>query len=166
MKSLSNYQRISLINQFKILDHISSDSIYKQHIEVLRNGFTNFYDEIFETLSKEVPEEVSTFVHEVLNMYRSMHTFARRNNYPDLLEQMVFEGFDGATEFEYWDYTEFLLNFLNRYKELKDNKGDNDFNSHTSNIYQYKRQLKIWEKYNNPNFESINKDIISEILAA
>ena len=155
-----------MINQFKILDKISPDHLYKQHIEVLTNGYTNFYEEIFETLLDEVPEDVSSFVHDVLNMYRSMHTYAIRNDKHKLLEQMVFEGFDGTTEFQHWSYTEFFINNLGRFKEIKDNKGDSDFNSHGSNIYFYERQLVIWRQYNSPNFESINEDIITKILSA
>lgn len=166
MKSLSKYQRISLINQFKILDKISPDHIYKQHIEVLTNGHTNFYEDIFEMLLDEVPDNVSLFVHEVLNMYRSMHTFAIRNDKYELLEQVVFEGFDRTTEFPYWNYTEFFINSLGRFKEIKDNKKDNDFNSNGSTIHLYERQIEIWKQYDCPIFESINEEIINKILTA
>lgn len=166
MKKLSKLERITLINQYEILNHINPSSTYEQHIEALKSGFTHFYADIVDSLSNEVSDEVQKFTIDVLNMYRAMHNFSLNAKDEKLLASVVFEGFDSTTEFEYWDLSNFLLCKLNRFKEIKDNKGDDDFNTHGSSIYAYERQLNIWKNLGQPHWEKITKTNILDILKA
>lgn len=164
MKKLSKFERIALINQYEMLNALSPDCKYEQHIEALKSGFTHFYTDIFEVLHEEVSDEVQNFTTDVLNLYRAMHCFAQNSNDEELLASVVFEGFDRTTEFEYWNLADFFLCQLKHFKEIRDNKGDDDFSTHGSSISGYERQLKIWKNLGKPNWQNITKDNILNIL--
>ncbi|WP_336937063.1 YfbU family protein [Acinetobacter modestus] len=161
---LSKIERIILINQFKILNKLEPESFYEQHIEALEGGFTNFYDEIYQDLNDEVPNDTLDFTNNVLEMYRAMTVFANKSDDQELKSLVVFNGFDQTGEFDYWNYTDFLICKLGRYPELRANKGNDDFSSHSSIISKYKRQFKVWEKHGKPIFENITKEIALEII--
>lgn len=161
---LTNFERISLINQFKLLNAQEESETYKQHIAALEGGFTNFYCEIFQELSNEVSDEVLNFTNKVLEMYRSLHVFAKRNNENELLKAVSFDGFDSHSEYDYWAYTDFLINTLGRYAEISENKGESDFRSHHMTLSGYERQLAVWEKHGKPIWDKMTKEIALEIL--
>ena len=163
--TLTNCERLNFINQFEILNNLKSDPHYKICIEILKNGYTSEYKTVFQNLQSEVSDHISKEVCKILNMYRSLIFFANKKN-KKLLSKIEFDGFDVATEYDYWSYANFLLNTLNRFTEFKQLDCDEDFNSHSSTLNGYRRQLRVWSEYNEPNAEKMNNEIALKILSA
>ena len=122
-ETLSIVERQLLANQFKILSKITDQTEeYEIKIEILENGYTEQYYEIFEVDTEEIPIEICEETSQILNMYR------RINNALDMLseeekkmldlEKIKFEGFDAHNDTHYY-YMNFMVKRMNLWREYK-----------------------------------------------
>ena len=78
---LSKIQRLTLINQYKILAELDKENRkqYEEFIEILSSGYTVFYDTLTEWISDEMNEEEGEFVLDVLDLYCAVEVYEYRN---------------------------------------------------------------------------------------
>lgn len=167
---LSKKERLFLYNQYEILKLLNSDDDYmvKQYEinqEILLNGYQRNYDDMIEWVLDDTPEDVSEFVWDVLQMYRTLYTSYSALS-PDEKKQLdvsdiKYSGFDGNEESDYYMYANFVLEKLGRYEEIY-NKGNYTANSHSNIIYRYAGMLERWNelgmgRYANLSLEQIKK---------
>lgn len=146
---ISKKDRIILINQYRILSYLDSNEAehYKELIDILENGYQIFYSLIDQWVFDDMPQEKSKFVLDVLNMYRAIEDFKRRNKSEPVAGEYFsfFRGFDGNEETEYMSFTRFLIEIQGKYSEQTPYLKDNDnLNSHMSTIEKYKSMLAEW----------------------
>lgn len=162
---ISETEKLSLINQFKILNLLEPNAGYEEKIHILEGGFVDHYDDLTTCIQDEVSNEVSEFVVHILNMYRDLHFTATKISDKEIIDLVKFDGFDATNEFDYWSYTDFLLFKLNRFTELTKDNQHEDINSHGSTINQYERQLEVYRNFKNKNI-TLNREQIVDVIKA
>ena len=151
MKTLDNYQRLNLINQYEILLDLAilrknNDMAeqYKQYIKILEFGYVGEYHMLFEGLVEEFSKEKSELVWDILQIYSNIQYSYRKIKNPKITEDQIrFDGFDGNNEICYLNFCEFILFDLHRFIELQEN-GRKDFNSHSRRCDRYQAMQKKW----------------------
>lgn len=146
---MTNEERLTLVNQFEILKCLKPEEsrYYEKKIEILEEGYTYHYDEIFGNLSPEMSKEDSRFVLDLLNMYRdinfskSNYTKAQLSEIKDLSTQ--YRGFDYNDDYEatLGFYAKFFIKELGRFQELIEDEDFDGFNSHWLMLNSYKEYL-------------------------
>ena len=164
---LTKKDRIILSNQLKILEKLYPDeaSYYANHRKAIEYGFKLHYSWVAELINdKEMSEEECKEVLDVLDMYRAItYSFKRIKDVIDIKPTDIeFHGYDGNTESEQFSYTNYFINDLGRFEELKPSSGYPDFNSHWPMIEKYRRMLKVWKKYSDKN--NLSEEQIEELL--
>ncbi|MDG0843149.1 YfbU family protein [Staphylococcus equorum] len=139
MAKMSDQERLSLLNQFKILKTLNSDEDYSVEVKVLEEGLEAFYDDIlFDGLNDAIDESKQEFVSKVLRLYRdAIFSYEKLNDAEkeDTIKNKIqFYGFDlnDVEQIDYMKVAEFYLYSLDRYKEIRDQiEGrSDDLNSH------------------------------------
>ncbi|AVO02316.1 hypothetical protein A9958_07845 [Staphylococcus simulans] len=142
MDHLSDYERVSLINQFEILKELTDNQEdkkrYEGNIEILHRGLTGFYDIVANDLQEERSIEKHDFVTDVLNLYRdvifSFDSLPEEEKTEKLKKDTSFKGFDlgNNEQVDYYSHADIYLNVLNRFEELKKHLDENneDLDSH------------------------------------
>ncbi len=146
------YQKLNLLNQFKILRDIASlrknkhdEELYDNNIKILQYGFTHEYN-LFEEFSTEMTSEQCELVWDILDLYCAMkHSYNTINSESIKESDIYFKGFDGNNESQILSYCEFILFNLNRFCELTENER-HDFNSHHEMYNEYKIMVDKWIK--------------------
>lgn len=115
---LTKKDRLVLYNQYEILKLLNSDDEYmvKQYEinqEILLNGYKRNYNDLIEWMMDDTPEEVSKFVWDVLQLYRTLYTSykilsAEEKEQIDV-NDIRYAGFDGNKETGYYTYANFIL---------------------------------------------------------
>ncbi len=107
MESLTEYQRLILINQLTILKHLEEEKglnppgHYDERIEILEKGYVHQYDILTGFLHPEVSQERYAEVVEILSMFRAFDTAIHRIGETALknagidIERLRLKGFDG-----------------------------------------------------------------------
>lgn len=149
---LTKIERLTLINQFKILEALYEDEAdyYKNHRTALEEGFELHYEWIFEYLSEEeMSSEECREVIDILNMYRALNFSYIRLKDKSLIDEdrLKFDGFDGNNETKQLIYVRYFLRDLNRFEELHD-KISHDYNSHSRMLPEYREMLDRWSDLN------------------
>jgi uncharacterized protein len=167
---LSKVERLILINQYKILEMLNpeEEEFYALNRKILENGYANHYDEIFEWLPDEIPEEVATEVWDILQMYRTLNfSYENLKDKGDIKEEdLKFPGFDGNEEAQYMNYAKFILHDLNRYEELRDDSNHPNYNSHFPMLWKYRKMLSVWKSISHRYNNNLTLDEIKKILNA
>lgn len=167
--NLTPYQRISLFNQYTILQklaHIQGDEYeaedYELKAKIVSNGYVHEYYEIANCLSEELSEEEAKLVWDTLEMYSAIYFSYDRLQNPQLTrEQIIFTGFDGNYETNSLYYCRFVLFEMKRYGEISGD-GRNDFNSHCEKCSKYRAMLCKWEEMGKPN--QMSEEQIRELI--
>lgn len=162
---LSKKERLILYNQYEILKHLNpkNKESYENDQRILSKGYKYDYDNLVSFIDDEVSEDVSSFVYNVLQMYRSIS-----DSYYSLSEEekaqyekldTEFKGFDATKETCYYEYACFLLRDLREYEESYQN-GKIDTDSHKCMVDVYKRMINRWNtsvlgKYGKLTLENI-----------
>lgn len=141
-ETLTLYQRLSLINQYEILSRLdeTTGTDYEHYIRILGSGYAGMYDELFETISEEVPPEITEEIEQILHMYIVINNCVNQLNDTQKeeidLRRLDFEGFDGHQE-HYHQYS--LLRDMDRYEMFEDYPMD----SHSgTSIVKYRKMLR------------------------
>lgn len=146
---LSKIQRLTLINQYKILAELDKENRkqYEEFIEILSSGYTVFYDTLTEWISDEMNEEEGEFVLDVLDLYCAVEVYEYRNGKLDNLKNTKFKGFDGNHEFKQMIFTRFLIFKQNKFSELLSLAKETDnFNSHGRMCHIYEPIINRWKE--------------------
>lgn len=122
-ETLTIVERQILANQFRILSKIGDDSQdYDTKIEILENGFTEQYFEIFDLNIEEVPLEVCEETTQILHMYKRINdavaTLTEEEKSLFDLEKIRFSGFD-ARKVAHYHYMVFLIDNKGLWPEYK-----------------------------------------------
>ena len=166
---LTKKERLTLYNQYEILKRLDPDEVeyYNVKQEIVINGFKANYNDLVNGFMDETPVEVSEFVIDVLQMYRTLN-----NSYIELDEEekcnidlydISFKGFDGNEEIDYYVYARFFLEDLERFDELKESE-HYAINSHSNMINRYSRMLSRWEEVRNGRYDSLTLVNIQYII--
>lgn len=165
---LTTKERLSLINQFKILEALypTEAEYYANNRRALEGGYTLHYEWLVENLSSELSADQCREVLDILDMYRAItHSISRLED-GDILRQhhnAKFSGFDGNNESQLMGYVRYFIVDLDRYPELRDSEYPN-FNSHTRMLDRYRTMLARWR----PSQDRFNlgRDQLANILGA
>jgi uncharacterized protein YfbU (UPF0304 family) len=169
-RSLTIIERLQLANQFALLEKL--DPHEKEHYamcrEVLTDGYTAFYGEVFQGIGEELPEEHCQFVYDVLDMHRDL-----TGSYEALTDKagidpflVSFRGFDGNNEVELMGFLRFLKE-QGRWSETLEKCG---LNSHCPTVERYRAMLRIWkpirDKYKSDfgEWHNLTADEIKQVL--
>lgn len=166
---LTKKERLTLYNQYEILKRLDPDEVeyYNVKQEILINGFKANYDDLVNGFMEETPVEVSEFVVDVLQMYRTLN-----NSYLELTEEeknninlydIAFKGFDGNEEINHYVYANFYLEDLGRFDELKESE-HYSINSHRNMVNRYSRMLSRWEEVRNSRYDLLTLTNIQYIV--
>lgn len=142
---LTKPERLALINQYRILQQQYKDDEYTaKHYarleEIVQRGYTFLYDEIFDSIWPEMPEEDSNEVLTILSMHRALHDAAATLPDPKEQEKVKFQGFDANNESEYLSFARFFTADGDRFREL------NIFNSHCPMLPRYRKMVAEWSR--------------------
>lgn len=171
---MTNLERLTLINQFEILKSLNPEesSYYEEKIEILQEGYEFHYDEIFGSLSKELPEEDSRFVLDILNMYRDINFSKSKfteEQFGEISELFThYRGFDYNDDYEVslGFYAKFFIKKLKRFQELIEDPEFEDYNSHSLMVSTYTRYLENYKelKTSEVEFGELTPEQIKGIL--
>ncbi|MBN9654708.1 YfbU family protein [Halobacillus sp. GSS1] len=168
--SLSNSERLILLNQYSILEKLDPDyeAYYGLKKEIVENGYVQDYGELYQTLAEEVEEITTKEVWDILQMYRSITFSYDKLKDKEGLEKtdIKFRGFDGNNETTHMFYTKFVLHKLDRYKELWDDEKYPDYNTHSPRLEKYRRMLKVWKLESDRYDSHLSAQEIKTILNA
>lgn len=152
--SLTDYERVSLINQFSILKQMDQTNVYDSKnyslmIDILTEGNEGLYDEIFGILEEPVKPEVAEEVRDILHLH-DMALIAYENlnskeKSEELKYKISFKGFDGQNEHAYLKSLELIVKKIGHFETLFSQK-DSQFDSHSTKLTKYRKQLKNAEK--------------------
>lgn len=150
-EQLTDYQRLVLLNQYKILRDLALSrgeteeaEKYDELATIISEGYVGEYGGLFEELSEEFPKSESELVWNTLNMYRAIYDSYHKLKNPQISESDIrFDGFDGNEEIRYYCLCKYILFTLKRYSEQTEN-GRVDFNSHSRRCNRYREMLAKW----------------------
>ena len=159
--------RLFLYNQYEILKTLNSKESKKFELmqSIVVNGFKSNYGELIVGFSKEIPDSISGFVFDVLQMYRvlnaSLCELSPEEKQKIDVKYITYAGFDGNEERSYYTYANFVLEKLGSFEEIY-NDGNVELNSHRNMLNKYKRMVTTWKevksgRYDELSFENIKK---------
>jgi len=161
-ETLSIVERQILANQFKILSKITDQTEeYEIKLEILENGYTEQYYEIFEVDTEEIPVEICEETSQILNMYRrinnALDTFSEDEKELLDLEKIKFEGFDAHNDTHYY-YMNFMVKRMNLWREYKSEY----LNSHSPlSLLKYRKMLEYQNYLLDNDQYDLNKEDIN-----
>lgn len=125
-ETLSIVERQILANQFKILSKLGGEGVdtedYQTKIEILENGYTEQYYEIFDVDTEEIPIEICEETSQILNMYRRINTAIGELTADERaefdLEKIKFEGFDANND-PHYHYMIFMVDRMKIWREYR-----------------------------------------------
>ena len=166
---LSKKERLLLFNQYEILKHINPEETkeYEINQDILFYGYKNEYDSLVNNFFEDTSIEVSSFVLDVLQMYRCIN-----NSYYNLSDDekeeykklpTSFEGFDGNEETDYYMYACFVLEKKGEYEESYQD-GKIDTNSHWNKVSKYANMLNRWKEVRSGRYDTLSLENIRYIV--
>ena len=172
---LTPFERQSLINQYRILQKLTSDEReqkdYENKITALASGYELHYQEALEDISEEsLSSDACREVLDILEMFRGitysyMHI---ENKNPTLQKDRIrFAGFDGNYETKQMLYCRYFIHDLERYSEIEELCGERfDYNSHCGMLSTYRQMLQTWNQYRRQldNPYMMTEEQISQLL--
>lgn len=165
---LSKKDRLILFNQYEILKALYPEEreTYEYNQNILVNGYESNYSDLLSGFGDGVDPSISTFVFDVLQMYRSIHNsyYSLTDDEKDEINQMyiTFQGFDGNEEIDHYIYARFVLEEMHRFDEIYNN-GKVEFNSHRNMIGRYSRMVDTWKSVSG-RYDVLSLNQLKEIL--
>lgn len=143
---MDNSVRLTLANQFLILSKIEPNKS-NEHLErykILKDGFSDHYDEVFDILGDELTMQECLFVKEILSLYeRFAFSYQSWPAGAITVDRITFFGFYGNSDHKLINYAQYLLD--NGYcADIK--LSDRGLDSHHPNKDIYRRMLNSAKK--------------------
>lgn len=165
--TLTDVERLQLVNQYKILEKLDSEN-ERQYLtlrKILETGITFCYDKVFEDLSQELGSEESYFVVNVVNMFLILqYSFEQLQDKRGLEEgDVLFFGFDKRDDDE-WRFLEcWRRTWTHWHKSLKFAPDG----SRGLSTGRYAKMLEKWNVISQKHKEGykLTKEEIKEIIA-
>jgi len=148
---LTIVERMTLMNQFKILAHLENTNEYANYIKILQNGYEYEYGEMFQWIEgMSLPEPDCLFVKDVLEAYGCIQRCGKESGNTSITTHPFykFSGFDGNDEGEYLGYARFMIQDQGKWNYLE-MSGDN-LNSHMPTLDKYRAMVQKWKGCANP----------------
>lgn len=139
MTKLNDVERLTLLNQFKILKNQTGSEDYELGIKVLEEGLESFYNKyVFGELKDVIDETKCAFVLNVLSLYNdvigSYKSLSNNEKTEDLEYKTKFHGFDfsDSEQIDYMKCADFYLYSEGQYHQIKEQieKRNDSINSH------------------------------------
>ena len=165
---LTKKERLILSNQFKILEKLYPEEadFYSVQREAIEEGFALHYDDAVKLFAEEMTNEECKEVIDILDMFRALHYSYENLDSEEKDEideyKIEFHGFDGNNETKQMAYTEYFINKLDRFEELRDNSEFPDYNSHSRVLSEYRRMYNKWSEFDNKR--NLTKEEIEYII--
>lgn len=184
MNSLTEFERLSLYNQYTLLADVAqlrednyAEKQYKLAAEIFRNGYSAEYDKEdvpldrfykdADTITDEEQEEVS----HLLSMYSYLtdHYDNSKKKFPDLAE-IKYVGYDDndTSGNRKNSYLNFILNDKGLYERVKKafSENSNGTNSHGNSSPRISMLNKYLEIHKNEDFHVNHDTYVKEIIEA
>jgi uncharacterized protein YfbU (UPF0304 family) len=145
---LTDAERLILANQYQILKHLdpAQASSYSQYADALLGGYEHEYAEIDNRLARgesAMSPDECRFVRDVMTMHEALQRTAASQDNDIERDDVVFRGFDRATEKKYLNYARFLRADRRRVPNLK--VKDIELDSQEAMLPVYQRMLGTYE---------------------
>lgn len=162
---LTEYERLNLLNQYKILRDLAelrkderSAEHYEELATIVAEGYVRSYEQLTEEINEEFSKEDCDLVWDTLEMYSAIYFSYKRLNNPQIKEEDIrFDGFDGNNEVRHYHLCHYILCDLHRYSEFTED-GRCEFNSHCRRCSKYQKMLEKWDSMDRA-FELSESDI-------
>ena len=141
---LTPIERLTLLNQFRILNRLEPNEGWAETVAVLEGGFSNEYGTLLDYLGTELPADEGDFVVAVLVMYEAMQ-YAVPAGEGGERDPYVFPGFDGNNEGAYLAYYKHIIDVQKRWDYLRRGR---DLNSHFPTLHLYRTMLIRFREMN------------------
>lgn len=163
-KTLSIVERQILANQFRILENIEDDKdYYRTKAEILENGYSKRYAEIFVVDVNETPFEICDETDQILNMYRRINNAIGNLSEDEKramdLKKIRFEGFDANND-PHYHYMSYCVEDLDLWKEHRGNY----LNSHSSLTIDKYRSMLTYQSKALENKMDLDKEDLQELI--
>jgi len=161
--TLSSFERLTLVNQYRILAAVSTSDreYYTRLADNLEAGHTWLYRD-FPHLQEELSDSTCRHVLDILQLYELLQA-----SYRDLADkdgiaerEVAFDGFDGNNESEMLSFAQALIED-HRYVDVL---GETAVNSHGRTTEVYERMLAGWRAMGEPH-DLLSASQIKQILA-
>ncbi|KYF69654.1 hypothetical protein BE15_25715 [Sorangium cellulosum] len=168
---LTDVERALLINQLSILKLLAPRDAryYDEKIEILRDGYEFFYDDVVQNLDTVSTEDCKFVIH-VLDMYRWFDTYIRKHSKDKEVTThhwARFAGFSGNDETALMGFTRFLIKTQGKFAEQIPNESRTDgFNSHAPVREVYERMLAVYEAIDDKWETGLKRENVLSVLAA
>jgi len=166
---LSEYERLVLSNQFKIMTSLFPEEkkYLEIKMEILEEGYEIHYGELADSFCEPMSEKDSRKVLDILDMYRalafSIEELAKSKKSKYYMKKVFFTVFDGNNETKEMVYVKFFIHKMGRFEELKHPGEYPDYNTHYPTLDQYTEMLIKWKNIGDNCFE-LNENQITELL--
>lgn len=149
---MTNEQRQSLVNQYKILALLDKDnrSEHELNAQILEDGHAHLYDQVFSNLAANSSEKVGEETHQILTMFRVIDSNLKQFS-PEELDQLgkhalSFDGFDANEREGHYSFARFIMNKMKLYSE----HNPADINSHSmASLPRYRGMLAVYNGFKN-----------------
>jgi uncharacterized protein YfbU (UPF0304 family) len=141
--TLTEVERLSLLNQYLILDKVDPEGGWAKFAKIVQEGYSGRYSQLTEHLYNELSPQKSRFVEDVLSMFDALQR-PYIDAKAEVPSELMFSGFDGNNEAELLGYTRFVIEDERRWVSVRTN-GDG-LNSHFPSIERYRRMLTKWQE--------------------
>jgi uncharacterized protein YfbU (UPF0304 family) len=160
---LTDKERMILANQYEIMAMLNDNEDYALMAETLKAGHKWLYDQLFDSLSDNLPDSQVQHVLTILGIYGDLQA-----SYEELTDkigieknELTFPGFDGNNECELLSFASSLI----KHRRFESTLGENARNSHMPTSEIYGRMIQRWNELDSPSYP-YDKETIQEILAA
>lgn len=174
---LSEFERMSLLNQFLIMkgqgkEVITKNGYYSSEridvsIEILRAGHEAFYSSIFNILSGPIPYEIGEEVYSIVNLYidalTSFENLHEEQKTQELRSLIRFDGFDSNNELEHCFVLKFIIEKFDIFDEYSDLfEGRRILNSSKKKLSKYRKELQASRRF--ANLSDLSPEDLYEIF--
>lgn len=142
---LTETERLSLLNQFRILAAVDDDEGWEDFAEILERGLRGEYYRFTEWLSDGLSEEECREVRDILFMFVRLQQSFQALDEPGDLEagDVSFLGFGGNEETRRMGYVRFIRENLREFEHLRIEA--DGYNSHLPMLERYRAMLEEFE---------------------
>lgn len=158
---LTDKERLFLANQYEILGLLKNEDYYSELAEQLRDGHKWLYEQSFDVIYPNFPEENANLVLEILELYEvisdSYEALTDKSNID--AKKVLFSGFDGNYETEFMGFVD-ALKKNNRFVSVIES---GTRNSHSPKAHVYESMLNKWEELDKSR--QLTKEQLLDILS-
>lgn len=166
---LTKKERLSLINQYRILEQLDAKSAdhYHRLITILKNGYELHYSDLDNFIAEPMSEEQCREVLDVLSMFEALQDAYKKLKGKDKdgidKNRIVFAGYDGNNESELMGYVAYLVEQDNRFTHIV-KRGK--YNSHLPAAARYREMLERFRPIRAQNeLDYLTREQIIEIIS-